>query len=475
MIYVSTYESRRVCELLQERTGFIISEERVEQLRLILEELLTSSGEKDFESYFQSISHLNPINNLFQNLLQRVTIGETHFFRDSKLFELLRSTLIPEMLEKAHYDSRSITVLSAACSTGEEIYSLAMLFNEIVDGNSRTPINLIGGDINLDSLKKGMQGFYRRWSFREVTPSLLSRYFTAENDGFQIKDEIKRWVKFQYLNLAEDLPFFDLDLILLRNVLIYFRPEFIKQLIDQCYQVLRDDGWLIVGASELNSRYFEKFEEIDMAGVTLYRKSAKKVTPPPVYYDFNNKYDITFKSDFVPTVKRDEPTISIDKLYKKAESYFDNNRLTDAEELLKQILSRESQNQQAMLLLAKIEANKGNYFKGEDYCKKVLVKYPANLEAYYLLGLIYQASNNLKASVEAFRSAININRKSIMSHLNLSIVYQKLNDKELAKRHLIQAKSLLNESISSAIVKGSDGQTAGQLLQVVETLLQAKH
>ena len=163
---------------------------------------------------------------LWDRVISGLTVGETYFMRDSAQFAALRQDILPELIRRRQKERR-LRIWSAGCASGEEPYSLAMVLSELIPDWERWSVLILGTDINKQSLARARQGLYKKWSFRQCDPGVSGRYFTPQEQRFQIKPDIARRVSFAYLNLAEDTyPSLitntcAMDLILCRNVAIY--------------------------------------------------------------------------------------------------------------------------------------------------------------------------------------------------------------------------------------------------------------
>ncbi|MBE9125620.1 MULTISPECIES: CheR family methyltransferase [unclassified Coleofasciculus] len=201
----------------------------------------------------------------WQKLVVLLTNLESYFFRDKEQFYLLQSKILPDIIERKQAN-KTIRICSAGCSTGEEPYSLAILLKEILPNLEQWNLLVLGLDINKEALQKAKIGTYRAWSFRNVDKLIKQRYFQIINDYYHIAPQIKPFVKFQILNLVND-PFphpssdlQDFDLILCRNVFIYFEPPAIAQVLDKFYHALQPLGYLLTGHSELYGQTLNQFQ-----------------------------------------------------------------------------------------------------------------------------------------------------------------------------------------------------------------------
>jgi len=181
-----------------------------------------------------------------------MTINETSFFRDGRPFDVLRKEIVPELVE-ARRDARCLRMWSAACSTGQEAYSLAMLMREHFPSLTNWRVQIEGTDFSREVIGRAQAGRYRRCEISRGLPArLLTRYFEQEGEDWVIKPAIRSLCRFQWANLASSYlpvrgPF---DVILLRNVMLYFSPETRGAVLAQAHRLLAKDGALILGSSE---------------------------------------------------------------------------------------------------------------------------------------------------------------------------------------------------------------------------------
>ncbi|MBE9141382.1 chemotaxis protein CheR [Nodosilinea sp. LEGE 07088] len=201
----------------------------------------------------------------WQDLVLSLTNSESFFFRDKGHFNLLKSRIIPELTQR-NQQTRTIRVCSAGCSTGEEPYSIAILLNELIPDPDQWNLLILGLDVNSLSIEKAKAGIYRSWSFRGVAPEIKERYFKVVNGEYHIDSEIKRMLKFQTSNLVKDSfphpnsEMRELDLIICRNVFIYFEKTAISKVLENFYLALKPNGYLLTGHTELYAQNLNQFE-----------------------------------------------------------------------------------------------------------------------------------------------------------------------------------------------------------------------
>jgi chemotaxis protein methyltransferase CheR len=201
-----------------------------------------------------------------------MTIKETSFFRDDRPFVDLRETVLPELIRR-RAGERKLHLWCAACSTGQEPYSLALLLREHFPELQGWTIRLLASDLSSDALKRARLGWYSALEVgRGVPPEMLARCFRPVDDGWQVIDEVRRMVEFLPLNLIESWPVLPLlDLVLLRNVLIYFDLATKQQVLTRVRAVLRPDGYLMLGGAETTHNIDDEFELVPLGATTVYR------------------------------------------------------------------------------------------------------------------------------------------------------------------------------------------------------------
>lgn len=241
----------------------------------------------------------------WQALIQLVTVPESYFFRDQGQFSLLRNYVIPELLKRKSLNtegSRTLRIWSAGCSTGEEVYSLAILVNELIPEAHAWNIIIVGTDINQASLEQANSGIYPQWSFRSIDSTLWKRYFRQHQQDWKIDPTLRSKVTFQLGNLVQDdYPSFnsgmyDFDLILCRNVFIYFEAQAIAHVLNKFYNTLAPQGYLLTGHTELHGQNTNQFQVKTFPESTLYQRCVKTtaINPDPIRSVYLNT-DVTAK------------------------------------------------------------------------------------------------------------------------------------------------------------------------------------
>ena len=206
-------------------------------------------------------------------MLDSVTTNLTRFFRNQPHFDALEKYVIPEILKlKKEKGDTKIRVWSAGCSTGEEPYTLAMIFRDKLPAPFTAEI--LASDISLKSLMVGKAGFYPESRIVGIPDAYLNRFFDRKNNGYQAKDEIMKMIRFDYHNLKNDSGQRNLDILFCRNVLIYIDEAAQKAVIDRFWDAMATKSYLFIGHSESLFGMKTKFEFLKTDWACLYQKNA---------------------------------------------------------------------------------------------------------------------------------------------------------------------------------------------------------
>lgn len=187
----------------------------------------------------------------YDKLFKDLTINVTSFFRDDWAFRALEELVLPALMYKKVNTGNGIRIWSAGCASGEETYSIAMLISEALKAErSERQVSIIGTDIDTEALKRAQEGFFSSKEVEGIPAALRKRYFEAENQGFRVKTRLGQLVGFEVHNLSGDLPYHDIDLVVCRNLLIYFRPVLQERVLQGFHRALKGGGFLLLGKAE---------------------------------------------------------------------------------------------------------------------------------------------------------------------------------------------------------------------------------
>ncbi|MCL2138040.1 MAG: protein-glutamate O-methyltransferase CheR [Treponema sp.] len=233
-----------------------------------LKEKLREKSIKTPGEYFRLIS---ADEEELKNFLDSITTNLTRFFRNQPHFDAMEKFVIPEIMKiKNSSGNKTIRIWSAGCSTGEEPYSVAMLLNEILPAPWK--FEIIASDISLKCLMIAKEGFYGDSKIDGIPPAYLNKYFEKVDGGYHIRSNIQSKIKFDYHNLKNDSGQRGLDLVMCRNVIIYFDEAAQAAVIDRFWNAMAPKSFLFIGHSESLFGMDTKFEFLKTEWATLYRK-----------------------------------------------------------------------------------------------------------------------------------------------------------------------------------------------------------
>ncbi|MGH8889617.1 MAG: CheR family methyltransferase [Acidothermaceae bacterium] len=217
-----------------------------------------------------------------QRLIDAVTIQETHFFRNPPQIRALRQHVLPELIRRSVAQDRPLTIWSAGCSTGEEPYSVAMLIRELLPMATRDHVRILGTDVSHSALELAAAAQYGPRAVQMAEPLDLARWFNGTGENYAVRDDVRELVELRLHNLVTEGPPFEageVDLLLCRNVTIYFNRATTKALMSRFHNVLSDGGYLFLGHSETLWQMNDAFTLVPLGDAFVYRRDDPKPVP----------------------------------------------------------------------------------------------------------------------------------------------------------------------------------------------------
>lgn len=428
-------------------------------------------------------------------LASNLTVGETYFFRDKKFFESLEEFILPELINSRRNNNRYLRIWCAGCATGEEPYSVSMILHKLLPDIREWEITLLATDINPDFLKKMDNGIYNEWSFRDVPEFIKQKYFNKISDNrYKIHDEIKNIVSKKYLNLAEDCyPSLlnntnAMDIIICRNVLMYFTPENCKKVIQCFYRSIVENGWLIVSPSETSQIYFKQYSTVNFPGVILYRKESNSQTSknyfelqlnndfntneqiPETRIDFNDVITVEAEEEILPSNDTAENAgLNQAVTYQEAKSQFERGNYLEAKELLKKYFHYYYNDPNAHSLLTRIYANEGNLREAFAWCEKAISLDRTNPLHHYLMASILQEQNRHEEAIAELKRVLYLDHNFVIGHFALGNISARVGKMKDSRKSFDNALKLLQQYPVDFVLPESDGMTANRLIEIIHT------
>ncbi len=261
-------------KLVYDRTGVFLSEDKTYLVESRLGMLAKETGSNSISGLVTELKQIKEhrFNPLYQSIVEAMMTNETFFFRDINPFEVLQKFVIPELL-KQRLNRETLNIWCAACSSGQEPYSIAMLLREYFPQLAHNQVQIIASDISTAMLKRARSGRYQQHEVDRGLPTpFLEKYFQHCGQEWQIKEQIHQAIEFRELNLTEPfrtLP--QMDIIFMRNVLIYFDLKTKQSILARVRQILRPNGYLFLGGGETTVNLDNAFEPVQFENGVCYR------------------------------------------------------------------------------------------------------------------------------------------------------------------------------------------------------------
>jgi chemotaxis protein methyltransferase CheR len=407
-------------------------------------------------------------------LIAQLTIGETYFFRHRELFDALRDVALPEILRQNRATKR-LRVWSAGCSTGPEAYSVSILLRRDLGREVEGwKISIVGTDINRLLLTQAAEGRYDEWAFRGTCPELRRECFQQEGKSWQIDPRYQEGVTFQYHNLArhsfpsliQNLLAF--DLVLCRNVLIYFAPAVVERNVGQLAECLVPTGWLVVGHAEHSAHFERAFEIVNCRGATFYRKrepSAPRAAPDGPLLPYYK----SMPAQTTPNLSRTDP---------KPQQRAGGDRNTHHQRYASSALASRACMSRRLLPCPDVEqirglADRGDLDSALQLCSSLIANAPLNPAGYYYQALLLDQVSGHDAAVDALNKAIYLDRNFDLAHYFLGLTQQKLGNASAAAKSYHNVLRLFNGRDRSERLPDAEGMTIADLEMLTRMHLEA--
>lgn len=262
-------------EHIYKLTGIFFTETKKYLLEGRIHKRMVARNIPSFEGYLELLKSPNLPKDELLFLYEAITINETYFFRSEQQFDSMTSVLIPDILKKKQLNP-TLKIWSAASSTGEEAYTIAMiLLEKFKPTYPNLNIQIVGTDISQGVINSARKGVYREYAIRNVPKNLLTKYFTKRGDEYHLSDEIKKMVRFEYLNLYDTQgmnSMLNFDIIFCCNVLIYFDQTSKQQVVSSLFNSLNPQGYLFIGYSESLHGISKAFNLVHLPKALVYQK-----------------------------------------------------------------------------------------------------------------------------------------------------------------------------------------------------------
>jgi chemotaxis protein methyltransferase CheR len=456
-----------VARVVRERTGLVFPDSRREVAEGTIRRSMARLGLSDLARYARLLEEEGPA---LDDLVSELTVGETYFFREAAQLEYIRDTIVPDILLRRG-DRHVIRVWSAGSASGEEPYSLAILFHQM---GLADRVRILATEISRPRLAAARQGRYGRWSMRGVPQDVVGRWFAQRDSRYQLDPAISRMVDFRYLNLASDsypassTGVWGMDLILCRNVLIYFDADTVARVAQRLLGSLAEGGWLVLGASDPMLADVVRCEVVMTGAGLAYRRwgapslaveqgeRAAEIAATPLEL---------IASAFAPPPEERPP--SAKPIREETLSAYAARDYARAAELALAVVTDAPDDAAAWVLRVRALANSGRLEEAGSACRDGLERHPASAELAYLQSLLLAEHGRLAEAGAAARRALYLDRSLVVAHIALGSALSRMGDTVGARRAFANAEELLERMPPREVVPASDGESAFRLREIV--------
>jgi chemotaxis protein methyltransferase CheR len=380
-------------------------------------------------------------------LVESLTVGETYFFRDPAVFDQLAQQVLEPLTTRLRQGTRHLRLWSAGCATGEEPYSLAMLVASVLPDWREWNITILATDINRTALQKAKAGAYGPWSVRGAMPPQARAFLRRGADGrYHVDAELRRLVRFAPLNLAtDDYPSpatltTAMDLVLCRNVLIYFEPQRAQAVLERLGLALADDGWLVTGAVEL--------PRLPVPGLVVHSSGGLAALRPPAA--------VSNAAAAAPALRAEPAAVAARRPPAPPGQPAGASRLPPA-----------AVDANALAEDARGSANAGRLEQAERLCREAITRDKLNPEWTYLLASILMERDDLEAAATALQRTLYLEPEHLLARFALGSLALRQGQSDAGRRHFSRALARLTACAADDIVQGSGGLTARELESII--------
>ncbi|MCE0802260.1 chemotaxis protein CheR [Buttiauxella sp. A2-C1_F] len=429
--------------LIKDRVGLHFFNGMEGLLNAALQQRISERGKESFEEYYEILCVST---DEFDKLLSLLTINETYFFREPDVLDIICDKLVPRILEQR---SGPVRILSAGCSSGEEAYSLAIKLHQKYHDKFIDNVEIHGCDIDTKILEKARAAIYSSYSFRGVDPLLQQSYFTRNGNQFQLHDVIRNKVKFHRANIVKEQLQPTFDIILLRNVSIYFDVETRRALHFNLLNMLQPEGALFFGNAETLANNFGILKlKQEFGNFYFCQPKAARTQTPAV--NVRPRIITPVIPAAAPFIDAPVPSAQqCDSWIKKALACVADKRFSEAEELIGQVLNSDIHNLEALVIKGAIALEKCEFEQTALSAKHVLELDEWSAEAKMLLGLAMMWQQHTQQAIAWFKQVVYQQPGYWPAHYYLAEMYRQSELYRPAQRTYRITLQLLNAEMSN--------------------------
>lgn len=483
---------------LSDQTGLYFDKDKQNQLLKGMEAAAKEFGFGTAEECIRQLMSSDLSREQIEILAAHLTVGETYFFREKKSYDFLENRVLPELiLSRRESGENRLRVWSAACSSGEEAYSIAIVLDEMKEKLTGFNTFILATDINRGALKKAREGIYSEWSFRGISQWTKDRYFTrTDNKQYEIVSHLKEAVVFDYLNLVEDsCPSLlhntnGMDIIFCRNVLMYFSTAAARKVVNNLSRCLVPDGWLVVSPSDAFNVSDPLLSRMDIAEAPIFRKipeSEKFVKPaaviePKPYKPVKRPATPPVKPVYIPPrpappAEKPRESAGFNDRYEEASRFYRQGLYIKAVETAESLLASPIPTDNGVPvhkiyeLLTRSYADRGKLSEAEKWCSKAIDAAKLDPLYRYLMATIQLEQGKTEAAAASLKQGLYIDRDYIPAHFTLGHIALQQGKYTEAARCFDNTLSLLaGRNDYEPLMEMEEGLTVGRMKEIITAL-----
>lgn len=428
--------------MVRDRLGLDFTQRRRGDLQRCVRQMQVEGGLEELSVLLRRLADPVEADDLWPRIAGYLTVVETHFFREPGTMAVLRDEILPELIRRARLRGRVLRLWSAGCGTGEEPFTLAILLRQILPDHDDWQISIVGTDISQWALDAARRAVYRRWAFRGTAPWLRKLYFDEEGAGtYALREPYRSAVRFRIHNLNGDdwssPSLASMDLILCRNVLMYFAPDCVRRTVEHLRGALAPGGYLVTSPSELAIDTFEGLHSARFEEGFAFRRADTAAAPAPAPR---------------PTPQRRSPPA---------------RKGPAAAPCAPAGPQEQGEPWAAAARVIHTLADRGRNEEALIATTQAVAEFPMSAEIHYLHAVILESFGRVDEAERELRRALYLDPDSVLAHYMRGHLLDRLGRCEGALRHLRTASRIadqLEESRPVAFGNGLDGATVRRMV-----------
>jgi len=490
---VTSSQTQRFRIVLGQKIGLRFDDTKLAFLNEVLQRRVKDRG-RDGESYLWELEY-EPPSAEFAALARELTVGETYFFRNSEQFDALAEVVLPDRM-RARGNHKELRLLSAACSSGEEAYSMAMVARETI-ADPTWKVSVLAVDLNPGALERAVRGRYSPWALREVSAEMRAKRFREDGRDVTLDDGIRAMVTFEQANLASENPSLwrpaAYDVIFCRNALMYFEPDQMRAVIERIARSLAPGGFLFLGHAETlrgvsdhfhlcntnQTFYYQLGNGVEPDRGRIVQFAPRQIRPrmPQAIQDVAWVDEIRRASERVTALL---PGAGVPDVSQEAFNPFDpapaldlmrQERFAEALDHVRVGARLPRQDRDVLLLEAVLLMHGGQIEAADDVVGRLLRFDGHNAAAHYIRALCREHQGAHESAIEHNRAAADLDPTFAMPRLHLGLLMRRCGDRDVARREFARALELFEHEDDARILMFGGGFGRQALIDLCQSAL----